>query len=94
MSANADLITMETYVQQGETIWKPVFTKTKNILGYLGGPEGVFNDQTGHILLSSYPLKPYPCTCQIRKQSDKKCLSLNPKYEKYTFFIFVGPEGP
>ena len=30
---------------------------TKNyILGYLGGPEGVFNDQTGPILLSSYPL--------------------------------------
>ena len=25
MSANANLITMETYVQQGETIWKPVF---------------------------------------------------------------------
>ena len=25
MSANADLITMETYVQQGETISKPVF---------------------------------------------------------------------
>ena len=26
------------------------------IFGYLGGPEGVFNDQTGPILLSSYPL--------------------------------------
>ena len=25
MSANADLITVETYVQQRETIWKPVF---------------------------------------------------------------------
>ena len=25
ISANADLITVETYVQQGETIWKPVF---------------------------------------------------------------------
>ena len=25
MSANADLTTVETYVQQGETIWKPVF---------------------------------------------------------------------
>ena len=24
--------------------------------GYFGGPEGVFNDQTGPILLSSYPL--------------------------------------
>ena len=25
MSANADLITVETYVQEGETIWKPFF---------------------------------------------------------------------
>ena len=25
MSANADLITVETYVQQGETIWKLFF---------------------------------------------------------------------
>ena len=25
MSVNADLITVETYVQQGETIWTPVF---------------------------------------------------------------------
>ena len=29
--------------------------KKKYILGYLGGLEGVFNDQTGPILLSSYP---------------------------------------
>ena len=26
------------------------------ILGYFGGPEGVFNYQTGPILLSIYPL--------------------------------------
>ena len=51
------LITMETYVQQWETIWKPVFhtwakmLKQMYILGYLGGLEGVFNDQTGPILL-------------------------------------------
>ena len=62
------------------------------ILGYLGGPEGIFNDQTGHILLSSY---------QIRKQSDKKFLSLNPKYEKNIlllvkiYFSYLGgPGGP
>ena len=30
--------------------------KKNYILGYLGGPEGVFNDRTGPILLSSYPL--------------------------------------
>ena len=64
MSSNTALITMETYEQQGETIWKPVFHiqakmyKNIYILGYLGGPEGVFNDQTGPILLSSYPLTP------------------------------------
>ena len=60
MSANAALVTMETYVQQGETIWKPVFhIWAKNVKKYVGlfrGPEGVFNDQTGPILLSSYPL--------------------------------------
>ena len=55
MSANADLITVETYVQQGETIWTPVF-HIFYILGYLGGPEGVFDDQIEPILLSSYPL--------------------------------------
>ena len=62
MSANAALITMETYVQQGETIWKPVshtWAKIfkKNVYFWLFmGPWGVFNDQTGPILLSSYPL--------------------------------------
>ena len=62
MSANADLITLETYVQQGETIWKPFFHlwakmwKKCIFWGYFGGPEGVFNDQTKPILLSSYPL--------------------------------------
>ena len=30
--------------------------KKKYILGYSGGPKGAFNDQTGPILLSSYPL--------------------------------------
>ena len=144
----------------------------KNV--YFGGPEGVFNDQTKPILLSSYPLThiyvhvkirkqsdktflsvikcsphhngdicttrgnnlktsfsymvqnvkkktyfglfrgpwgglqwsdwaylsfqlsshPYPCTCRIRKQSDKNFLSLNPKYEKiFIFFIFGGSWG-
>ena len=43
MSANADLITVETYVQQKETIWKPVFhlwakmLKKNYILGALRG---------------------------------------------------------
>ena len=62
ISADADLITVETYVQQGETILKNSFSyigqdvKKMYILGYLGGLEGIFNDQTGPVLLSSYPL--------------------------------------
>ena len=62
MSANADLITVETYVQQGETIWKPFFhlwakmLKKMYILGVFWGPWGVFNDQIKPIFLSSYPL--------------------------------------
>ena len=57
------------------------------ILGYLGGPEGVFNDQAYLAFqLSSHP---YICTCQIRKQSDKKFLSLNPKYEKNIIFFHI-----
>ena len=62
ISANADLTTVETYVQQGETIenqffiYEPKWKKYMYILGYLGGPEGVFNAQIGPILISSYPL--------------------------------------
>ena len=61
MSANADLITVETYYmwKQFENqffIYEPKCKKNMYILGYLGGHEGVFNDQTGHILLSSYPV--------------------------------------
>ena len=41
--------------------------------------------------LSSHP---YLCTCEIKKQSDKTFLSLNPKYEKIIlFFIFGGSWG-
>ena len=53
MSSNAALITVETYVQQFENqffIYKPKCKKNV-YFGYLGGP-----DQTGPILLSSYPL--------------------------------------
>ena len=37
-------------------------TKCKQmyILGYLGGPEGVFNDRTGPIFLSSHQFLPRP----------------------------------
>ena len=52
---------------------------------------GDYNNQTGPILLSSYISSyPYLCTCQIRKQSDKEFLSLNPKYEFLYFFVIFG----
>ena len=66
MSANAALITMDTYMYNkgGKQFENPFFTYEPKckinvpvyILGYLGGPEGVFNDRTGPICLSSYPL--------------------------------------
>ena len=62
MSANADLTTVETYVQQvkGKQFENQFFIYGPKcfifILGYLGGPEGVFNNQNRPIFLSSYPL--------------------------------------
>ena len=54
---HVDLITLETYVQQGKTISKffmyvPQCEK-HNIFGYLGGGGG-FNNQTGPILVYIY----------------------------------------
>ena len=48
MSANADLITVETYVQQGETIWKPFFHLwAKNVLSpismYMWNKEAIWH---------------------------------------------------
>ena len=61
------------------------------ILGLFWGPwEGLQLSEWAYLAfqLSSHP---YLCTCEIRKQSDKKFLSLNPKYDKNnTFFIFGG----
>ena len=37
-------------------IYWPKCKKMYILLGYLGGPEGIFNDQTGPVLLSSYSL--------------------------------------
>ena len=102
MSSNAALITMETYVQQGETIWKPVFSDTsQNVqinvyFGLFRGPLGGLQWSDWPYLAFQLSSHPYPCTCQIRKQSEKKFLSLNPKYEKIygLFFIFGGLGGP
>ena len=61
MSANADLITLETYVQQGEQLTTSFSYMGQNMntnLHFLlfRGPWGTFNDHTGPILLSRYPL--------------------------------------
>ena len=61
MSANADLITVEMiFTTRGnnlKTIFSFMGQNVKQIFwGYFGGPEGVFNDQTKTILLSTYPL--------------------------------------
>ena len=64
------------------------------ILGVFWGPgEGLQRSDWAYLALqlSSHP---YLCTCEIRKQSDKKFLSLNPKYDKNNiFFIFGGSWG-
>ena len=41
---------------ENQFIYEPKCKKHMYILGYFGGTEGVFNAQTGPILLSSYPL--------------------------------------
>ena len=101
MSSNAALIIMETYVQQGETIWKPVFhiyepkCKKNVYFGLFWGPWGGLQWSDWSYLAFQLSSHPYLCTCQIRKQSDKKFLSLNPKYEKKYFFSYLGgPGGP
>ena len=70
----------------------------KNIYFWLfRGPLGGLQWSDWPYLTFQLSSHPYPCTCQIRKQSDKNfLLSLNPKYEKniYIFFIFGGPGGP
>ena len=88
MSANADLITVETHVQ-GKRL-KTSFSymgqnvKKLYIFGYLSGPGGGFNDQTGPILLSSYP--PAHIYVHVKqgsiRTSEKNFLSSNPIYEK------------
>ena len=63
MSANTDLITMETYLQQGENSFSyasrgPNVKKNIFWATVFGGPGrgGVFYDRTGPILIYSYPL--------------------------------------
>ena len=65
----------------------------KNVyFGLFGGPWGGWGLQWSDWAYLAFQLSshPYLCTCEIRKQSDKKFLSLNPKY----VFICGGPRGP
>ena len=64
--------------------------------GLFRGPLGGLQWSDWAYLAFQPPSHPYPCTCQIRKQSDQKFLSLNPKYEKniYFFSYLGGPGGP
>ena len=101
MSSNAALITMETYVQQGKQFENQFFRYEPNVqinvyFGLFRGPLGGLQWSDWPYLAFQLSSHPYPCTCQIRKQSEKKFLSLNPKYEKiYTFFSYLGgPGGP
>ena len=60
MSANADLITVETYVHTGKQLKNSCSYMDQNVKTLIclaiGGALGAFSDQTGPILLSSYPL--------------------------------------
>ena len=79
MSANADLITVETCVH------------VLLFEGPLGGGPSVIRLNLFCFQLSSHPCI---CTCEIRRQSDKNLLSSNPKYKnKNNYFVFEGPGG-
>ena len=68
--------------------------KKNHILGLFWGPwEGLQWSDWAYLALQ-LSFHPYISTCGIRKQSDKKYLSLNPKYEKKKKSYLGGPEGP
>ena len=93
MSANADLITMETYYNKMKQFENQFFIygakyTTNYILGYSSIILLI-------VLLISYPLTHIYVHCKIWKQYDKTVLSLKPKYEETKlFFIFVGAGVP
>ena len=92
MSANADLITVEIYVQQGKTIEKQFF------IYMIYGPKCflyIFLSIWRVYLAFQLSSHPYLCTCQIRNQSDiKELLKFNSKILKQKIHTLGGPGGP
>ena len=69
----------------------------KNLyFGLFRGPWGGLQWSDWAYLAFQLSSHPYLCTCQIRKQYDKKYLSLNPKYKQNLLFVFIsgGSWGP
>ena len=60
LKCHEDLITLDTYVQQGKTMDNKFYIyicENINIFGYMGARGGGgFNNQTGPILVHIYPL--------------------------------------
>ena len=69
--------------------------KKKYILGLFWGPWGGLQWSDWAYLAFQLSSHPYLCTCEIRKQSDKKLLNLKPKIwrKKILFSCLGGPGG-
>ena len=83
---------------QPSSQWRHMYNKGKQFENqfFIYTSQNVKNDQWSDWAYLAFQLSshPYPCTCQIRKQSDKKFLSLNPKYGKNIyFFSYLGVLG-
>ena len=75
MSANVDLVICTTRGNNLKTSFSFMSQNVKKMF-ILG-----FNDQINWAYLAfQLSSHPYLCTCELRKQYDKKFLSLNPKY--------------
>ena len=101
MSSNAALITMETYEQQGETIWKPVFhirakmLKKKIFWAIYGVLRGYSMIRLG---LSCFPAILSPISMYISNKETiwSEIFKFKPKIWKNIFFFSYlgGPGGP
>ena len=91
MPTNAALITMYLCTTRGNNLKTGFSHMSQNVyFGLFRGPWGGLQWSDWAYLAFQLSSHPYLRTCQIRKQSDQKCLSLNSKYEK----IWGGSGGP